>query len=133
MTTKNKIQPTITLCVIARDEEALLAECLDSARPYVDKMVVLDTGSTDRTMDIAREHGAMVAQFTWCDDFAAAKNAALDLATSDWILFMDADERLNEGGALLRGLARELPAGFHGYEVQMDNVVGDEVVTHFAT
>jgi tetratricopeptide (TPR) repeat protein len=132
-TTKNKIQPTITLCVIARDEEALLAECLDSARPYVDKMVVLDTGSTDRTMDIAREHGAMVAQFTWCDDFAAAKNAALDLATSDWILFMDADERLNEGGALLRGLARELPAGFHGYEVQMDNVVGDEVVTHFAT
>lgn len=87
--------PRISLCVIARDEAANLARCLESARPYVDELVVVDTGSSDETVEIARACGAVVGHFTWCDDFAAARNAALDLASGDWFLKLDADEVLD--------------------------------------
>ena len=106
---------TIALCVIARDEERFIAECLDSARSFVDEMIVLDTGSVDRTREIAVEHGARVESFVWCDDFAAARNAAIDAATADWILMLDADERLEPGsGPVLRDLPRRMPANVHG-------------------
>jgi glycosyltransferase involved in cell wall biosynthesis len=135
MPTKKKItQTTIALCVIAKDEEAMLADCLDSAREFVDEVIVLDTGSTDRTIEVARAHGARIGEFIWCDDFAAAKNAALDLATTDWVLFIDADERLTEGGPRLHELARELPAGLHGYELELENLLdNNNIVTHRAT
>jgi predicted Zn-dependent protease len=84
----------LSLCMIVRDEEADLARCLASARGAVDEIVVLDTGSRDRSAAIAREHGARVASFAWCDDFAAARNASLALAGGDWILVLDADEEL---------------------------------------
>ena len=107
--------PTIALCVIARDEERFIGDCLDSARPFVDELVVLDTGSTDRTREIAAAHGARVECFTWCEDFAAARNAAIDAASTDWILMLDADERLEAGsGSVLRALPGRLPAGVHG-------------------
>jgi tetratricopeptide (TPR) repeat protein len=60
-----------------------------------DELIVIDTGSTDRTMQIAREHGAQVGHFEWCNDFAAARNASIAPATGDWILFLDADEELS--------------------------------------
>ncbi len=85
----------VSLCVIARDEERFLEGCLASARPYVDEMVVVDTGSSDGTVPLARSLGAQVDHFAWCDDFAAARNHALQLARGDWILCLDADERLH--------------------------------------
>jgi glycosyltransferase involved in cell wall biosynthesis len=113
--TSHNTRPTIALCVIARDEERFIADCLDSARPFVDEMVVLDTGSTDRTREIAREHGARVETFVWCDDFATARNAAIDAATADWIFMLDADERLEaESGPILRDLPSRMPANIHG-------------------
>jgi glycosyltransferase involved in cell wall biosynthesis len=87
----------LALVMIARDEAGCIARALESARPHVERMIVLDTGSTDATPQIAAELGAEVGRFTWCDDFAAARNAALALADADWSLVLDADEWIAAG------------------------------------
>jgi tetratricopeptide (TPR) repeat protein len=87
----------ISLCMIVRDEADNLSSCLSSVMAIVDEMVVLDTGSTDETVAIARSFGAQVHHFTWCNDFSAARNAALQYVTGDWVLVLDADERLEPG------------------------------------
>ena len=97
----------IALVVIARNEERCIERCLRSAAPYVDDMLVLDTGSTDRTVEIAQQCGARVATFDWIDDFAAARNAALDAVDARWRLVLDADEWLEDTAAALRDLSRE--------------------------
>ena len=89
---------SIDLVMIARDEARCIARCLNSARPWVDQMWVLDTGSLDATAAIAKDCGAQVAHFVWCDDFSAARNAALALSQADWVLVLDADEWI-EGSA----------------------------------
>ncbi len=101
----------VALCMIVRDEAAHLGACLDAARPHVDELCVLDTGSVDGTIKIARAAGAKVGRFAWCDDFAAARNAALRLATATHVLSLDADERLEgaDAGARLRAFATKLP------------------------
>lgn len=82
---------TISLCMIVKDEEAVLGRCLDSAADIVDEVVVVDTGSSDRTKEIAGQYGR-VLDFTWCEDFAAARNASFAQATKDFILWLDADD-----------------------------------------
>jgi glycosyltransferase involved in cell wall biosynthesis len=89
--------PRLTLCMIVRDEEDLLAGCLSSVRGAVDEIVVVDTGSRDRTKRIALDAGARVYDFPWCDDFAAARNETLKHAHGHWVLQLDADERLGPG------------------------------------
>lgn len=84
----------LSACLIVRDEERFLDRCLASLRGTVDEICVLDTGSRDRTREIARAHGAVLGSFEWNDDFAAARNACLDMASGDWILQVDADEEL---------------------------------------
>jgi glycosyltransferase involved in cell wall biosynthesis len=84
----------LSVCLIVKNEERFLAQCLKSVRGLAAQIVVVDTGSTDRTMEIAREFGAEIYSFAWCDDFAAARNASLEHATGDWILILDADEEL---------------------------------------
>ena len=79
---------TVSLCMIVKNEEAYLADCLASAKPFVDEMVIVDTGSTDRTVEIAERFGAKVFHFPWCDDFAAARNESLRHASGDWILVL---------------------------------------------
>ncbi len=86
--------PGISLCMIVRNEERFLAQCLRSVREIVDEICIVDTGSTDRTVEIAREFGAMVVSREWRNDFAWARNQALELATKRWILTLDADEEL---------------------------------------
>ena len=98
----------ISLCMIARDEEAMIGACLESVRGAVDEIVVVDTGSRDRTMEIARRHGAKVLERAWDDDFAAPRNAAIKAAKGRWVLSLDADERLAPGAAgALRKLAKK--------------------------
>ncbi len=98
---------TISLCMIVRDEEAVLDRCLASVRGHVDELVVVDTGSTDGTVAIARAHGARIVEFAWNDSFADARNAGLAVATGEWILFLDADEVLvAEDAPRLRELTR---------------------------
>jgi len=93
------------LCMIARDEEALLPGCLASVAGVVDEMALVDTGSTDRTVALARGAGARVIERAWTGDFSAARNAALAESRADYVLVLDADERL-AGGA--RKLLREV-------------------------
>jgi GT2 family glycosyltransferase/tetratricopeptide (TPR) repeat protein len=86
----------VSLCMIVKNEEANLAACLFSAGDLVDEIVVVDTGSTDATKAVARECGARVYDFTWVDDFAAARNESLRHATGDWIFWLDGDDRVDE-------------------------------------
>ena len=88
-------KPRLSVCMIVKNEERFLGQCLASVKDIADELIVIDTGSTDRTVEIAREHGAQVGNFEWCNDFAAARNASIAPATGDWILFLDADEELS--------------------------------------
>ncbi|MBM4318697.1 MAG: glycosyltransferase family 2 protein, partial [Deltaproteobacteria bacterium] len=99
--------PRLTLCVVARDEEQALPGCLASVAGLADQLVVVDTGSVDRTIAVARELGAEVHQHTWADDFALHRNQALGYAQGEWVLVLDADERLAPQGR------EELPALLH--------------------
>ena len=95
----------LSLIMIVKNEEAHLGECLRQASGFVDEMVVVDTGSTDRTREIAAAAGARVGEFPWNGDFAAARNRSLELATGDWALMLDADERMDDlNGVQLRRL-----------------------------
>jgi glycosyltransferase involved in cell wall biosynthesis len=125
--------PSVALCVIARDEEQFIGKCLASARPFVDEIIVVDTGSTDSTREIARAHGARVEEFAWCDDFSAARNVAIEAATADWILMLDADEELDPAsGELLRKAAAELPEGMMAFAISIENrqLATDETILH---
>jgi tetratricopeptide (TPR) repeat protein len=85
---------TLSLCMIVRDEEQMLGRCLAAVAPAVDEMIVVDTGSTDSTIEIARSFGARVIEHAWTDSFAEARNVSFDAAAGDWLLYLDADEIL---------------------------------------
>ncbi|SFQ02695.1 Glycosyl transferase family 2 [Caldicoprobacter faecalis] len=87
----------ISGCVIAKNEEKNIARCINSYKDIVDEVIVVDTGSSDRTAEIAQNLGAKVYHYEWQNDFAKAKNFALSLAKGDWIIFLDADEFFAEG------------------------------------
>ena len=76
------------------DAQAALYRCLESVKPIADEIIVCDTGSSDRTMEIAREYTDQVYEIPWDDDFAAARNRSIEKATGDWVLWIDADEYL---------------------------------------
>jgi tetratricopeptide (TPR) repeat protein len=86
--------PSVSLCMIVKNEEDRLAECVKSVGDFAGEIIIVDTGSTDRTVEIAAALGATVRHFTWIDDFAAARNESIRTASSDWIFWMDADDRL---------------------------------------
>jgi tetratricopeptide (TPR) repeat protein len=85
---------TLSLCMIVKDEEAMLGRCLEAVRPAVDEIVVVDTGSTDATVQIAESFGARVLHHAWDGDFSSARNASFEAATGDWVMYLDADEVL---------------------------------------
>lgn len=87
-------KPTLSVCMIVRDEQASLPRCLKSVKGVADELIVVDTGSKDSTVSVAKDLGAEVFLFPWCDDFSAARNESLKHATSNWILHLDADEEL---------------------------------------
>jgi cytochrome P450/predicted O-linked N-acetylglucosamine transferase (SPINDLY family) len=88
-------RPQISLCMIVKNEESNLTACLNSAAHLVDEIVVVDTGSTDNTKAVATSMGARVVDFTWSEDFAAARNESLRHARGKWIFYLDADERID--------------------------------------
>lgn len=77
----------ISLCVICKNEEKNIQKCLEGLKTIVNEMVVIDTGSTDRTIEIAEKLGASVYQYDWDNNFSNAKNYALDIAKGEWIVF----------------------------------------------
>src|SRR3989344_8298667 len=89
-------KPLLSLCMIVRDEEKDLESCLKAVKDHVDEIVIVDTGSKDKTVEIAKKFTSKVFHFEWCDDFSAARNESLKHATGDWILVLDADERISK-------------------------------------
>lgn len=87
---------TISLCMIVKNEEQVLGRCLDSVKALVDEIVIVDTGSTDRTKEIAATYTNQIFHFDWIDDFSAARNYSFSHASGDYILWMDADDWLQE-------------------------------------
>ncbi len=85
---------SLSLCMIVKNEERWLEETLASVKPFVDEVIIVDTGSTDNSLEIAKGFDAKLVQVPWEHDFAKAKNVALENATKDWILVLDADERI---------------------------------------
>ncbi|HMO17914.1 MAG TPA: glycosyltransferase [Oligoflexia bacterium] len=86
----------ISLCMIARDEEDWLPQCLESVRSLVDEIILVDTGSRDKTVEIANKAGARVFNHEWVDDFSVVRNESLKHASGDWILVLDADEVIDQ-------------------------------------
>jgi glycosyltransferase involved in cell wall biosynthesis len=82
----------LSLCMITKNEEHFLEQCLNSVKDLVDEIIIVDTGSTDKTKEIAKNFTDKIFDFEWCDDFSAARNESLKHATCDWILVLDADE-----------------------------------------
>jgi tetratricopeptide (TPR) repeat protein len=126
----------LSLCMIARDEEDCLERCLAGAAPLVDEIVLVDTGSTDRTPEIARAFGARVERHSWTGSFAEARNRALDLAGGDWVLALDADEEIHAGDRhALRGLVADGPdqPAPEGYFLPVLSYVGAEPGDEYIT
>ena len=107
----------LSACMIVRDEERYLGACLRSLRDVADEVVIVDTGSVDRSVEIARDHGATVHVRRWEEDFSYHRNQSLDLAHGDWALVIDGDEELLEP-ADLRALVERMPVD--GIAVQVD-------------
>ncbi len=113
--------PRLSVCLIVRDEEVLLPACLDSVRDVASQLIVVDTGSVDRTASVALARGASLRRIRWAEDFSAARNEALCAARGDWILFIDADERLEPGsGEALLEAIRDERALFHSIAIRSD-------------
>src|SRR5204863_18128 len=86
----------LSLCMIVKDEEEMLPGCLEPIRHHVDEIIVVDTGSTDRTVEIAESFGAKVIHFPWNGSFSDARNVGLDAASGDWLMYLDADARARQ-------------------------------------
>lgn len=121
-------QIRLSQCMIVKNEEKNIRRALSWGKDVLWEQIVVDTGSTDRTVEIAREMGAKVAHFSWIDDFAAAKNYAIAMAKGDWIAFLDADEYLSpEDVEKLLPMLEELErAGFHAASAAWVQIDGSE-------
>ena len=113
-------KPTISLCMIVKNEERDLPRCLESAKDLVDEIIVVDTGSMDQTREVALGFGARLYDYEWCDDFAAARNYCIGQATKQWVLCLDADEELEvaQHGAIKRKLTQR---GFDGLSLLVES------------
>jgi len=107
--------------MIVKNEESTLSKCLSSAKKFVHEIVILDTGSTDKTVSIAQGFGAKVHHFAWCNDFSAARNEALKYVTGDWVLVLDADE------TLAPEIIPQLREAIQREEYLLINLVRDEI------
>ncbi len=88
--------PTISLCMIVKNEEMHIARCLDSVAELVEEIVIVDTGSTDRTVEIVSDYTSKVYSYPWKDDFSDARNYSFSKASMDYCMWMDADDILEE-------------------------------------
>lgn len=122
-------EPTLSLCMIAKNEEQFIGDCLASVRDLVSEIIVVDTGSTDRTVEIAESFGAKIFHKEWQGDFAAARNESLAHATGDWILVLDADEMIpTEYHVELKQALRN--QDYVGYNLIIENLLGENGETH---
>ena len=114
-------RPRLSLCMIVRDSARTLPACLESIRPWVDEMVIVDTGSVDETPRIVESFGGRLFHFPWCDDFSAARNESLRHAQGDWLFWMDSDDTIPPecGRGLRRLVDRESAPEVLGFIMQV--------------
>ena len=103
--------------MITKNEEKFLEQCLSSVKNIVDEIVIVDTGSTDKTKEIAKKFNAKIYDFKWIEDFSAARNESLKYATKDWVLVLDADEVLSDNSFKLKDMIQSNP--FDVYNIEM--------------
>ncbi|MGZ6249071.1 MAG: tetratricopeptide repeat-containing glycosyltransferase family 2 protein [Syntrophales bacterium] len=124
---KNKGKSSISLCMIVKNEEHCLGRCLKSVCDNVDEIIVVDTGSTDRTLEIAKSYGARIYHHPWENDFSKHRNQSLSYATGSWIFQLDADEELfPEDGSALRDVVRREKADYYHcrfYDMEKDDSI----------
>ncbi len=117
---------SLSLCMITKNEEKFLEACLNSVKDLVEEIIIVDTGSNDRTKEIARKFTSKVFDFKWCDDFSTARNESLSKATNEWILVLDADEFLERNDCdQIKTLLSNVPATVGGFSLIQRNYTND--------
>jgi len=125
-----KKNPTISLCMLVCNEEKVLGRCIESAKGLYDELVIVDTGSTDKSIEIARKYGAVVIEVKWRDDFAWARNQGLKAATCDWIFILDPDEVVAaEDVPKIRKLTER--EGIFVWQIPTRNYTDNSIVANF--
>lgn len=131
---KNTMKPFLSLCMIVKNEEKVLQRCLDSVYGIVDEIVIVDTGSTDSTKDIALKYTKKVYDFEWTNSFADARNFAQQQATGEWILVLDADEYVERANLQeMIDVLKQTDESVEAYDVVIYNfmgVYGERVLQH---
>lgn len=122
----------ISLCMIVKNEEKYIKMCLENAFKLADEAIIVDTGSTDKTIDIIKKFGDKVKIITykWNNDFAEARNISLEKATGDWILMLDADEKLLCNNVAVREILED--SQVEGYEIPLYNIIDSKSVLYSA-
>lgn len=117
----------LSVCLICKNEENNIRKCLESIQAIADEIIVVDTGSSDNTINIAKNFGARVIEYEWKNNFSAARNVSLDSANGQWILFLDCDEEVTKDNALkIKKLIKSSKK--EGYYFKLMNMVGGEVI-----
>lgn len=117
---------TLSVCIIAKNEENNLLRCLESIKGIADEVILVDTGSVDKTISIAEKYNAKVMEFPWTKNFSSARNKALEMATKDWILCLDCDEALD--GSQIYEIKRALRNSKHlGFRLKLTNVINNKL------
>ncbi|MBI5115350.1 glycosyltransferase, partial [Candidatus Poribacteria bacterium] len=127
---RNPHAPSIALCMIVKNEAANLERCLKTVQPLVSEINIVDTGSTDNTIEIARRNGASVQAEQWMNDYSRPRNTSLKMASADWILVLDADETLDSDAIATIRVAVRKP-GIAGYVLPTRNYMDDSSVANF--
>lgn len=128
---------SISLCVIAKNEESNIARCLSSCEHIVDEIIVVDTGSTDNTVKIAKSFGATIIDSPWENNFSKARNAGVEKATCEWILYLDCDESLDfDGGLYLKEVLESddiKEEKNEGFCLNLINVVNNQMTLNYGS
>lgn len=126
------MKPKISAIMMAKNEEKSIERCLKSIKPFVDEIILVDTGSTDSTNEIARKYGAKIFEHPWEDSFSAGRNHSVSHATGDWLIQIDCDEEAFGDPVLLKKFFREaVPKEINGISVTIRDVQGGLVCTNF--
>lgn len=123
---------TLSICLITKNEEHNLKRCINSVKKIADEIIVVDTGSTDSTIKLAKSLGAKVFSYQWVNDFSKARNFALDKCTKDWIFVIDADEALHkDNDTILKNSL--LTTDKEGLYMQLNNIIGTTIINQNPT